>query len=102
MIERLFASEEAAAIERMLDDVADLGEAATAFESLRETLSVAFVSGEERAWRRVYVLVALAVAQSPFSARPARARLCEFLIENADLAAVPDADLATMDRLPKV
>ncbi len=85
--EQLFASEEAAAIERMLDDAADVAgsDAAQADCALREALVEAFTNGHERAWRRVYEILDVLVADVGSGATPARTRLASFLAENADL-----------------
>jgi hypothetical protein len=88
-VEILFASDEAAAIERILDDVEDVaGDRAAdiVLAPLRRGLSDAFVTGDERAWRTVYALFAAVVDNATDVFTPALGRLRAFLDENADLA----------------
>jgi hypothetical protein len=87
-VETLFASEEAAAIERILDDVADVAgnDAADTDRGLKEALFEAFVTGDERAWRSVYEILDVLVTGAGASATPALTRLASFLAENDDLA----------------
>jgi hypothetical protein len=88
-IERLHASDEAAAIERILDDVAESAEnhiADRILAPLQQTLHVAILTGEVAAWKDVYRLIEVAVAGCNSQTAPGITRLRSFLAENTDLA----------------
>jgi hypothetical protein len=87
--EALFASDQAGAIERILDDVADVAAdrvADAVMPPLRQALFDAFATRERRAWHEVYdILAALVAAHGP-STSSAFGRLASFVAENDDLA----------------
>lgn len=87
--ETLFASEQAGAIERILDDVADVtGDrlADTVMPPLRQALYDAFVTRDQRAWQAVYNMLWAIVATREPGSSPALKRLTSFVRENDDLA----------------
>jgi hypothetical protein len=87
-VETLFASDAAAAIERMLDDVTESTEADVAdriLPSLRPALCTAFLTGDDGAWLAVYRQIASVVAVCGPRSTPAIQRLRAFIAENGDL-----------------